>query len=407
MTFRELTSEEYNQFAKSYKYISLYQSVEYKEFSDKEGYNTIYLGLQNNTNIVAACLMVYKGTTFKYGYIPKGILIDYSDYELLDYFTKELKKYASKLDIVAFKMNPVIVKNIFDSNYNLKETNQDYKLLLTNLDKCGYTHLGYNKYFESLMPRYEAVIDLTKDKYELFSNMSKQYRTKTRSSELKGVRIYKGTIDDLEEVFDKIELKRHPLTWYKNILESFKDNADFFYAKLDMSIYLKLSQNNYINHEKYNSILNQYILDKQGIKSAKILDKKMQSDLQLNEYHKKLDEAIKLSSSKKEGLILCLAIVVKDKNGASLLDLSYDKTNTKFNASHLLIWKLMEYYQELGYTYLNLGGVAANEYDSKYKGLNNFKLGFGSNVYEFTGDLEYIVNYPKFVIYKKSGLFFK
>lgn len=407
MTFRELSIEEFNKFAKNYTKKSIYQTKEYGDFSELEGYKSLYLGLVDNVDIVAACLVIYKGSTLKYGYIPKGIMIDYSDYELLSKFTSELKRYLSRKDIVAFKMNPLIVKNRFDKKYNLIDSNKEYETLVSNLTRCGYIHLGHNKYFEATQPRFEAVVDLKEDKYTLFANMTKQFRTKARSAENRGVRIYKGSKEELEEIYNNLNLKRHPLSWYQHLLEAYNNDIEIYYAKLNMNIYLKLCQEDLINHEKYNSYLNQQVINSRGLNDTKTIDKKMESDIKLSESRKKLDDALRLTSNKQDSLILCLVVAIKDSNGVTLVDISYDKTNTKFNASHLLIWKLMEHYQEIGYTYLNIGGMTINEYENKYQGLNNYKLGFGSNVYEFTGDYECITNYPKYLLYSKSGSLFK
>ena len=407
MTFRELTKEEFNIFTSTYKESSLYQSVYYGEFMSREGYKDIYLGLSNGDAIIAATLVLVKtGSTLKYGYIPKGLLIDYSDLSLLDYFTKELKKYLSKKDIVAVKLNPMIIKSIYDSKYNLISDNTDYGYLYDNLKKASYSHLGFNKSFESLLPRYEAIIHLNKDKYKEFSNLSKKYRTKTRSAEKKGVRIYKGNIDEIDYLYEKLNVKKHNLSWYKNLLDSFALKATIYYAKLDLSVYLELCQSNYINQENVNNILNEEVINKKGKSHAKLLDKKMNADIKLGDYHRALDDAIKLNASNPDGIILGFAIVINYQGTITIIDSVYNKEYAYFNASHLLIWKLIDKYSELNYIDLNIGGMTSKE-DNKFEGLNNFKLGFGSNVYEYMGDLELVTNYPKYVMYRNSHSLFK
>lgn len=407
MMFRELTKEEFNIFASTYKDKSLYQSSYYGDFMSKEGYKALYLGLSNDSGIIAATLvLVLSSTSLKYGYIPKGFLIDYSDISLLDIFTKELKKYLSKKDIVAVKLNPMIVKNIYDNQYNLVNSNNEYNHLLDNLNRCGYTHLGYNKAFESLLPRYEAIIPISKDKFKDFSNLTKKFRTKARSAEVKGVRIYKGNIDDINYLYENLNIKKHKLSWYKNILDSFNDKIELYYARLDMSTYLELCQNNYVNQEKINNILNAEVINNKGKSHAKLLDKKMKADIKLGDYHKSLDDAIKLNANNKDGIILGFAIVINYQNTLFVIDSVYNKEYSYFNASHLLIWKLIERYGQLNYEYLNIGGMTS-DLDNKFKGLNKFKLSFGSMVYEYMGDLELITNYPKYLMYRNSTSLFK
>ena len=81
----------------------------------------------------------------------------------------------------------------------------------------------------------------------------------------------------------------------------------------------------------------------------------------------------------------------------------YDPKFKRFNAKHLLIWKLLEKYSNEGYSIFNFGGVASPILkDNKYAGLNNFKLGFGSIIVEYIGDLELITNKPLYLLEKSK-----
>ena len=43
-----------------------------------------------------------------------------------------------------------------------------------------------------------------------------------------------------------------------------------------------------------------------------------------------------------------------------------------------------------------------NVENNRYNGLNQFKLGFDSNIYEYIGDLELICNNTLYFMYRKS-----
>ena len=63
----------------------------------------------------------------------------------------------------------------------------------------------------------------------------------------------------------------------------------------------------------------------------------------------------------------------------------------------------MERYNNLGFKTFNLGGMTNPELDNnKYKGLNDFKIGFDSKVIEYIGDLELITNNALYFMYKNS-----
>lgn len=412
MEFRELTIEEFDNFSSRFNPVTPYQTSAYGNTMTNEKYTSYYLGLvENNIVVAASYVMVKQEGSFKYGYSPRGFLIDYQNDELVDTFTKELKKYLSKKDVVALKINPMIVRNIYDSNYNLISSNPDYDKIFSNLKKCGYNHLGYNDYFESFKPRYEAIIDLSKDYISLFQNMTKPFRTKVRSAENNGVRIYKGSYENIELLYDQAK-KKYPreLKYYQNLYTNFdKSNSiELYYAKLDVSVYLAKNQQEYLKQETYNNELNNEVLKNRGKSHQKLLNKKMDADKNLNLYHKKLTDSINLTSNYPDGIVLAVVLITKMNNTINIIIDSFDKRFNTFNAKHLIIWKLMEKYSKQGYHYFNLGGIT-NKVDknNKYYGLNNYKLGFGSNVYEYIGDLELVTNRTKYIMYRNTAPIFK
>ena len=88
---RELTNQEFNEFTNNYINKSIYQTVEYAKTMNKEKCDSIYVGLIDKDEIIAASLiLIEKIGNFKYGYAPRGFLIDYLNENLLREFTKEL-----------------------------------------------------------------------------------------------------------------------------------------------------------------------------------------------------------------------------------------------------------------------------------------------------------------------------
>ena len=68
--------------------------------------------LVNETNniLAAALILIKKIDLFnKYGYAPKGFLIDYHNQELVKAFTNALKKYYYPKNVAFIKINPEIV----------------------------------------------------------------------------------------------------------------------------------------------------------------------------------------------------------------------------------------------------------------------------------------------------------
>lgn len=412
MIFKELEKQEFDEFSLKYIPTTPYQTSAYGHTMESEGYKTYYLGITDEDNIVAASMILVRNIkSFKYAEAPKGFLIDYKNSSLLEYFTINIRKFLGSKGVVALKINPMVVKNIYDSKYELIASNPDYDTIFNSLISIGYKHLGYNNFFEALKPRFEAIIDLKRDYIELFNNMRKEFRTKVRSAENSGVRIYKGDFNNLEVLFEQAKGK-YPRTfeYYKNLYTNFSNNneIDIYYAKVDFDVYLKRNQNEFVEYEKEVGIINEKVLNKGGKSNQRLLSKKMVIDKGLNASKAKLTSAIDLMSKHPEGMIIATLLVIKRGNTATIMIDAFDKTFTSLNAKHLIIWKLIEKYSTEGVKFFNLGGIT-NKVDNtnKYFGLNEYKLGFGAKAYEYAGDFELVTNKPLYLMYNNSVNLFK
>lgn len=407
MFIRELTSEEFSNFKDRFKDKSIYQTSEYAYIMNHQKYTTMLLGLVEENNILAASLiMIEKINNFRYAYAPRGFLIDYNDYVLLETFTTELKTYLGKKDIVAIKMSPMIVRNIYDNEGKIIETNNSFDSIYENLKRLDYYHFGFNNFFESHKPRFEAILDINKNYLLLFKNIRKEFKTKIRSAEKKGVRIIKGSEEQLDYLIKQVS-KKYPRgeSYFKDVYKYFnqKNMIDYYYAKLDTKLYLEFSKKNYEQEESNNNSINDDIIENAGNNSPKLISKKIESDTLLSRAKNQLIKATNLLRNYPEGIILATILVVRVDEQIFLYMDGFDTKFKSLNAKHLVIWKLMEKYSKLGFTKFNLGGMTnVNVENKKYNGLNEFKLGFNSNIYEYIGDLELITNNTLYFMYRKS-----
>ena len=407
MYIKELTTEEFNNFIHNFKDKSVYQTSEYAEIMKNQDYDTMLVGLIDNYNITAASLiMIQKVNNFKYAYAPRGFLIDYNDYSLLETFTIELKKFLGKKDIVAVKLSPMIIKSVYDSNGKLIEENNNFNMIFENLKSLDYYHFGFNNFFESHKPRFEGILDIKKNYLFLFKNIRKEFKTKIRSAEKRGVRIIKGTEDELEHLIKQVS-KKYPRgeQYFKDTYNIFsKSNmADYYYAKLDTKIYLEISKKQFEQEEERNSKINNDVIKNASKNSSKLLSKKIDSDQLLSIAKQQLIKATNLLRDYPNGIVVASSLVVRNQNEVVLFLDGFDNDFKSLNAKHLLVWKIIEKYSKLGFLKFNLGGMTnLSTPHKKYDGLNEFKLSFNSNVVEYIGDLELITNNTLYFMYKKS-----
>lgn len=402
-----LTNAEFLEFSKNFKPGSIYQSPYYAFTMNEENYSSMFVGLMDGNYLKAASLiLVYKVGGFKYALAPRGFLIDYNDQELVETFTKLIKKFLGKKDIVAIKINPMIIRTVYNSKGHAVQTNNLYESTFNKLKSLGYFHLGYNNYFEALKPRFETYINLDIDYIKLFANIDKSCRNKIRKAVRDGIKVYHGTDKDLNYLYQQTKNKYpRKLSYFQNLYKFFdRDNLiDFYYSKLDTTDYLKYTQSQYNEYYKRSYNLSQKLISQKG-NSDKIINEKLLVDKAVVKYRNQLAEATEFLKKYPDGIITSAALIIKWQDAIYLVIDSHDEKHKKFGAKQLMIWKLMGRYAKLGFKKFYLGGISnINKTNNKYKGLNDFKLSFHANVIEYIGDFELITNSPRYFVYKNSS----
>lgn len=406
MEMRQLTNDEFKVFASNFKPTSMYQSPEYAFTMNKENCDSFFVGLiEGNLLKAASLIIVQKVNGFKYAYAPRGFLINYNDTALLQTFTMEIKKFLKKRDIVAIKINPLIIKNLYNDEGKLIKENQDYNSVFAELKNLGYYHLGYNNFFEALKPRFEAIVNIGLPFSQIFANIKKPFRTKIRKAVNDGIKVYHGNINNLEYLYLQTKNK-YPrnLNYFRNLYHFFDNTGliDFYYSKLDTTEYLQISQKLYAEYEAKSYELNKKIVDNPN-QSERFMNKKIEIDNEFEKIKNQLVAATNYLREHPEGIILASALVVKWQDEVYLIMDGYDDNYKSFNGKHLLLWKLMGRYSKLGFKRFNLGGVSnIQKTIPKYKGLNEFKLHFNAKVVEYAGDFELITNTPLYFMYRRS-----
>ncbi len=408
MRIKELTNAEFIEFSEHFPVSSPYQTSEYAMTMTKQQYDSFYLGMYDdkNTLVAASLIMVELLGKFQYAYAPRGFLLDYTNSEYVKQFTKLVKKYLKKKNIIAIKISPLIIK----STYTKKEgiiSDPKFDDIFKLLKKLKYYHLGYNNYFEAIKPRFEAVIDLNRNTSVMFSKIQKKYRTKIRTSDKTGIRIYRGDETNLQLLYKQIEKKySRDLNYLKALYNYYKNRnmIDLYFALLDTKKYLIHMQFEYQKQSIVCTKLTDEIFKNQGKASQSLITRKSLEDNRLIYYKKQLIQATNLLKQYPNGIVVASAIIVKHQRQAYLFLDGYDTNYKSLNAKHLLIWKLMEKYALEGYEKFNLGGISNPTLkNNKYKGLNDFKLGFGSKAIEYIGDLELITNSILYMLYRNSS----
>ena len=342
MRVRELTNEEFSAFTMRYPISSVFQTPEYAMVMNKQKYDTFYLGMIDDygTMVAATLILIETLGKFLYAYAPRGYLIDYNKEELVKEFSEHVRKYLRQKNVIAIKISPIIQKAIYRHDGKEKIELDGYQKTFDLLKSIGYYHLGYNRFFEAFKPRFEAVIPLTLDVGSMFANIRKEFRTKIRMSDRIGIRIYKGSSQNLS-YFYQLTKDKYPrgLDYFQDAYEYYskRNMVDLYFALLDTKYFLVNAQKELQKQSLLCSQLTEQVFKNQGKASGKLVSKKIAEDNRLAECKRELVFATNLLNTHPDGIIVACAMIVKHKKEAYLLMDGYEPKYKRLNAKHLLI----------------------------------------------------------------------
>ena len=387
----EITSQEFDRFAINHELANYYQSSYYGNLISKFGYSIKYLGYKIKLGeIKGATLLLIKKfkKMFKYAYAPKGFLINYKNEKLLDDFTKEIIKYAKNEKIIFIKINPEIPVYRYNTSYKKRKLS-NYNII-KKLENLGYVHLKDNLYFESMQPRFNAILDLKN--YSL-SNFNKNNRNKINNANRKGLEIEvlnnEANIKDLYK-FIEFKKKRRDLLYYKNYFSSFnKDNyADIFLVKINYEKYLENSKKVFEEEEEINQKLTEKLFKKNSPENIK---EKMDSDRKLQSYKNDVINAT-YNMNRDPNKYIAGALCIKYLNRVHIVISGYSEIYSSLNPNYFLHNEIFKYYKDK-FDYIDLNGVTGDfSTANPYYGLNKFKFGFNPYIYEFIGEFDLVIN---------------
>lgn len=408
MKIVKLSSAQFDKFASTHKYRNYFQTSEYANVMTKFGYHAQLLGITDDQNsLLGASLIIYKDVFMgnKVAYAPHGILFNYDEKENVKEMVKALKRGLSKQGFMFLRMDPYIPLSIRDYEGNILNINGKGNQILENIISSGFKHKGKNLYFETEKPRWEALVLLQRDIRDIETKLEKRTRNKINKAQNSGIEIVKDT--DVRNLYRFVGKKENkPLEYYKRFVESFGNDIDIYYAKINTESYLIHSRRSYEKEEQYNMDLAEKIQDIYIDESEKenYLNKKMESDRLLTSYKNNLLKATDLLKEKPEGIIIAGAMVVRYDNAAYLITEGFDETYGNLGANYLIKWQMINDYNEMHFKYVNLNGIVGNfESQNEYSGVNESKLGFNSTVTEYIGEFDIVLNPFMYNLYKKMN----
>lgn len=411
MNIIKLSEKEFDSYSKNHKYRTFYQTSSYGNLMKRCGFKIDYLGFQNNNDkLIGATLLLYHKAflNYNYAYAPSGFLIDYTNIDVLQEITEKLRKFLYQNHFIFLRIDPPIHCSERNNNGEIISYNPEINTIMNILQECGYKHNGFNKYFENTKARFNAIVKLHTSNDRLYKNFNKQTRNKIKKADKSGIIVYKASIEELSIFYEFIKRKHYRnLEYYKNLFDTFGDDAELYLAKIDTTKFVQKSKDAYEKALEKNEDITEKIQDKsiKGKDIEKIIKRKMETDKVLGQEQSNLVKATSLFQSKPEGIIVGGAIIIKQNQEVSLLIEGFNQNFRTLNPNYYLKWELIKKFNQEGYQYFNLNAIVGEfKEKNKYSGLNEMKLGFSSTAVEYIGDFDYIINNQAYKFYLKKKL---
>ncbi len=416
MEFVKLTKDEFKKFASNHDQASFYQTVEWGHLKENNNWEMHLLGLKDKDKIVAAALVLSKITPIKKKmfYSPRGFLIDYNNYELLEEFTKKIKEYVKKENGIFIKIDPYLMYQQRDINGDIVPNGDNNFKAFENLKNLGYKHFGFNLMLEALQPRWIFVIN-TKNKTieELLNNMDRETRRIIKVNERYNIECREISYDEItkfkditKHTGDRREFIDRPLSYYQEMYNSFHDSGilKIVFAELNTNKTLdelKKEKNEFENdyQERKNKHDNHVI----QMNEKKYEQKQKEVENNINRLENKIKEVEELKE--KYGEIITLGgvlFLIYGKEVVALVGGSY-KEFMDFQSAYYLYYKMIKYAVDNNYDRYNFYGITGNfSENNPLYGLYSFKKDFGGEVVELIGEFDLIISKPFYYLYKIS-----
>lgn len=362
MEFVVLTEEEFKKIQNDMPGASYYQTTYWADIKKQNNWHAYYVGVKENEKIIAASLLLARKVMLGKSifYAPRGLMLDYENIELLEFFVKNVKEFVRKNNGFMLKIDPMQEYRHHDSDGNIIEDGFDNTKIHNELLNLGFVHKGFRTgYVDDLQYRWSYAINISGKTYEeAFVSFSSKGRGHIRKA-LK----YPFIIKDVDEknILDFKKITEHTaerhnhfdrtLDYYKSLIENFKEEKRIRVFVL------------YLDKHKY-----------------------------LSEF--KDDKLYEVIKAEKEDLVpISCAMFIMDNNTVNYVySGSYSKYNY-FNASYMIQNEMIKFAIEKGYDVYDFGGISGDfNVDSEDYGVYAFKKNFNGRVIEYIGEYDLATN---------------
>ena len=387
MEFLKITEEEFREFYNKSEQRTFMQTPEIAKLRERNGWRSHFVGVKKNGVVIAAAMLVSIKRHFGKCefYSPRGFLLDYNDFSLLQFFTIEMKKYVKSNNGYEFRIDPYIINVERNSEGNVVEGGKDNYII-----KESFRSLGYRRVAKKDMEQVEWMYALDvygKTEEDILKNMRPNTRNIIKKTLKCGIEIKELKKDELDE-FYKIMLETgkrkgfhiRNLKYYEDMYDLYAPRGEIKYlvTKLNLKKHIKLLKD---ERKKCIEEKEELSLNKHNDGKRKTLDELIET---INSRIKMAEDFIK-----KDGEIITLSgsmFILTQPEVLYLSSGNYEEYMC-YNSQYLIQWEMIKYAIHNGYKRYNFYGITGcfDKNDKDY-GIYEFKTRFNGYCEELIGE---------------------
>lgn len=397
MKFVTLNENEFTEFESTHPLGSFYQTIKWGKLKEKNGWKYYLVGVKEDDKVIAACLLLEKKVflSLTLFYSPRGFLLDYNNKKLLEFFTKNVKKFAKMHHAIFIKIDPTIIEFEKDINGDAIKGGISNKNIIDSLKSLGYKNVNTH-----LQPNIVFTLDLkNKTIDEIYNKMENTTKQRVRKNESIGIKTRELSRDELsifksimQNTADRRGFIDRPLSYYENMYDIF-DNMKILLSYIDIKEY---SNNEKIRLNKTTDEIKKLkeSLNKENANTKKINNKLKEAEVLAKSLEKTIKKCEDIMKKENTNIINlgCLMFMFHGREVLSLFGGVYDEYR-EFMPAYTLNYDMIKYACEKGYDKYNFYGI--DEYKDKSNpmyGLYDFKRGFSGVVEEYIGTYDLIIS---------------
>ncbi len=373
MDFVELTAKQFKHLQNKFSNSNYCQTVEWGNLKSITGWESHYVGVMENDSIICLALLISRKFLGKKRifYAPRGILVNYKRYEIVEFFIEKVKNYIKKYNGIALKIDPFITycKRNRDGRAISSINRND---LIIFLKQLGFKHHGFTiGYTSEIQYRWSFYLDISKSLQDIKLEMDKRCKRSLKKAEkypLITKEVTSQNIGEFKKIMEHTCIRHNcfdrSLEYYQKIKEVFKDRALLLIVYLDKEKYLA----NFKDDKLYEQIKNE-----------------------------------------KQALIpLSAGVFIYDKYYMHYVYGGTYHRYMPFMAQYKLQFDMIKYAKNKKLLIYDFGGISGNfTLGSKDYGVYEFKRGFGGYVVEYIGEFDLIINKKIYIIYHLMYNFYR